>query len=66
MHCAFGLIAKVHVVLREAALTSTEHPELLEDDVCWGPEGPFAAARDRMALGYARPPARGDPRLLLC
>ena len=53
-------------MLREAALASREHPELLEDDVCWGSEGPFAAARDRMALGYARPPARGDPRLLLC
>ena len=44
VQCAFGLIAKIHVVLREAALASREHPELLEDDVCWGPEGPFAAA----------------------
>ena len=66
VQCAFGLIAKVHVVLREAALASREHPELLEDDVCWGPEGPFAAARDGMAIGCAMPPARGDPRLLLC
>ena len=63
---AFGLIAKVHVVLREAALASREHPELLEDDVCWGPEGPFAAAREGMAIGCAMPLARDDPRLLLC
>ena len=57
----FAVLAKAHGAIRAAAARAAASPELLDDSVCWDPQGPFSVESAHLPWASLAQPA---PRVI--